>query len=247
MPRPTESMLTFFGQKLTATGKPFSQSTEFVHTWRLANHSEESLFSLIKRNQPDNQTQLRLMLVKELAKASAASLPVNVKISELLDFTVEYFMPEDRVNIMDAKIKSNPSTTQTAPVINEKTYEKLNKLSNMLDMEAGAPFSPDRQVFDHRMKTMEPLRAFIEERMKRLASRFSISEDYIIQMALTIVKVLATKGFSLDIMKKHVMIYGYTSLGELINAKSRTYETHFPPGISPKFIVTFVLDYLEDK
>ena len=250
--KPTKTMLSFFYDRLLEKRKSPQLSEEMIHTWRLAGHNQHTIFEMMKKNRPPNRTQLRLMLVKELAKASAASLPISVNISELLDETVHYFMPEDRVNIMDSKISVKPSSsnqtseTEMRNVSNQQSFDKLNKLSSMLDLALGPPGSQERALMYDNMASMNPLSNYIFHRMKKLAAQFAISDEYIEQTATIIIKLMAVTNFNLMIMKRHLASYGSVSLAALISAKTKLYQAHFPPGISAKFIITFVLDFLQE-
>ena len=252
--KPAKTMLSFFYDRLIEKRKSPHLSEEMVHTWRLGGHNQHTIFEMMRKTRPSNKTQLRLMLVKELSKASAASLPISVNISELLDETVQYYMPEDRVKIVDSKISSKtttPSKNQTSEtemrtVSNQQSFDKLNKLSGMLDLSLGPPGSQERVVMYDNMESMNPLREYIIQRMKKLAAQFSISQKYIEQTASIIVKLMAVSSFSLVIMRRHLASYGSVSLAALISAKTKLYQAHFPPGISAKFIITFVLDFLQE-
>ena len=256
-------MLAFYYDRLSAKGRPTDLSDEMVHTWRLAGHNQASIFNLIKKNRIQNRTRLRLELVKELGKASVASLPISVNISELLDETVDYFMPEDRVKIMESKIQkivehgiiqsqSSSKTSAAAPetdmrnVSNQQSYDKLSKLSNMLDLYIGPPGSSSFVLIYERIDSMESLRSYIVQRYTLLTSQYNISVDYVEQTTKIIIKLLAVTNFSSSILRRHLASYGSASLGELISSKTKLYQGHFPTGISAKFISLLVGDYLEE-
>ena len=295
---PSKTLLAFYYERLLAKGRSTDLSDEMVHTWRLAGHNQASIFNMIKKNHTRNRIQLRLELVKELAKASAASLPISVHIGELLDETVDYFMPEDRVKIMESKIQkivehgiqSQPETdvrnvsnqqsfdklsklliqscsktsapetdmrnvsnqqsyepeTDMRNVSNQQSYDKLSKLSKMLDLYIGPPGSSSFVLIYERIDSMDNLKNYFVQRMTLLRAHFSISDDYVEEVAKISIKLLAVTNFSNLIMRRHLASYGSVSLGKLISSKTQLYQAHFPPGISAKFIITLVLDYLEE-
>ena len=303
---PSKTLLAFYYERLLAKGRPTDLSDEMVHTWRLAGHNQASIFNMIKKNRTRNRIQLRLELVKELqTKASAASLPISVHIGELLDETVDYFMPEDRVKIMESKIQkivehgiqSQSSSKTSAPetdvrnvsnqqsfdklsklliqscsktsapetdmrnvsnqqsyepetdmrnVSNQQSYDKLSKLSKMLDLYIGPPGSSSFVLIYERIDSMDNLKNYFVQRMTLLRAHFSISDDYVEEVAKISIKLLAVTNFSNSIMRRHLASYGSVSLGKLISSKTQLYQAHFPPGISAKFIITLVLDYLEE-
>ena len=257
---PSKTMLAFYYDRLLAKGRSTDLSDEMVHTWRLAGHNQATIFDMIKKNRTPNRTRLRLELVKELGKASVASLPISVNISELLDETVDYFMPEDRVKIMESKIQrivehgiQSQSSSKTSAaemdmrnVSNQQSYDKLSELSKMLDLYIGPPGSSSFVLIYERIDSMDKLRSYFIQRMTLLTAHFSISEDYVEKAAKISIKLLAVTNFSSSIMRRHLASYGSASLGELISSKTKLYQAHFPPGISAKFIITLVLDYLEE-
>jgi hypothetical protein len=275
-PRPMASMLGFFCERLLTQGRSLVLGDEMLHTWRLAGHNDDTLYDLIRRQRPPTRTQLRLILVKELANAAAGSIPLSVQISELLDETVDYFMPTDRVNLIEGKLTKTLTNLVPPPrqhsslglasssavsmrlepihaknveqnVNTSQSVDKLRRLATMVDLQVGAPGSEERQSFEGRMDNLEPLRVYIVEKMRLVANQFSISESYVQTSASAIGKVLAGSGFSLYIMRRHLSSYGSASLAELVTTKIRFYEPHFPAGVNSKYIVTFILDYLEDN
>ena len=260
---PSKTLLAFYYERLLAKGRSTDISDEMLHTWRLAGHNQDSILNMIKKNRTPNRTRLRLELVKELSKASVASFPISVHIGELLDETVNYFMPEDRVKIMESKIpkivehgiiqsQSSSGNTSAAPetdmrnVSNQQSYDKLTKLSNMLDLYIGPPGSSSYILIYERIESMDNLRKYFVQRMTQWRAHFNISDDYVEEAAKISIKLLAVTNFSNSIMRKHLMSYGSASLGKLISTKTSLYQAHFPPGISAKFIITLVLDYLEE-
>ena len=299
---PSKTLLAFYYERLAMKGRSTDLSDEMIHTWRLAGHNQTSIFNMIKKNRTQNRTQLRLELIKELSRAPAASLPISVSTSELLDHTVDYFMPEDRVKIMESKIQkivehgiqsqsSSKTSAETdmrnvsnqqplemlskllvqscsktsAPetevrnisnqqsyepgkdmrnVSNQQSYDKLSKLSKMLDLYIGPPGSSSFVMIYERIDSMDNLRNYFVQRMTKLRAIFNISDDYVEEAAKISIKLLAVTNFSSLIMRRHLASYGSASLGKLISSKTQLYQAHFPPGISAKFIITLVLDYL---
>ena len=52
------------------------------------------------------------------------------------------------------------------------SLDKLNKLSNMLDLELGPPNSEERKSYENRMENLEPLRNYVVEKMRRVSDKF---------------------------------------------------------------------------
>ena len=161
----------------------------------MAGHTEGSLFNFIKSSRPPNKTQLRLLLIKELAKANAKSIPLNVQISELLNETINYFMPQDRINLLEAKLSATntagttssasraslpigePSRTTNSNPDLDKSMDKLKKLSTIIDLQVGPPNTPERNAFDGRLENLEPLKVFITKKMRNVASNYGVTES----------------------------------------------------------------------
>ena len=165
-----------------------------IFSFSLAGHTEGSLFNFIKSSRPPNKTQLRLLLIKELAKANAKSIPLNVQISELLNETINYFMPQDRINLLEAKLSAtnkagstSTSSRASLPIIEssrttnsnpdlDKSMDKLKKLSTIIDLQVGPPNTPERNAFDGRLENLEPLMVFITKKMRNVASNYGVTE-----------------------------------------------------------------------
>ena len=165
-----------------------------IFSFSLAGHTEGSLFNFIKSSRPPNKTQLRLLLIKELAKANAKSIPLNVQISELLNETINYFMPQDRINLLEAKLSATntagstssasraslptgePSRTTNSNPDLDKSMDKLKKLSTIIDLQVGPPNTPERNAFDGRLENLEPLMVFITKKMRNVASNYGVTE-----------------------------------------------------------------------
>lgn len=215
---------------------------EMVHTWRLARHNEESLGNLIRAYKPSNSTQLRMILLNELVKIPSNSLPVSIEISDLVDITVDYLNQDQVKNPSQAPQKSLPMAGSSAA----EHSRKLSDLSRMIDLNVGPPGSDEFVTFKQRLEDMEGLKRFILERTSKVATQFSVGQDYLQEMARLIVKMLASNGFSTAIFKRHIVAYGSTSLEELIKSKIKLYNPHLPPGFDAKFIVSFVSDFADD-
>ena len=160
----------------------------------MAGHTEGSLFNFIKSSRPPNKTQLRLLLIKELAKANAKSIPLNVQISELLNETINYFMPQDRINLLEAKLSATNTAGSTSTAsraslpIGESSrtsnsnpeldisINKLKKLSTIIDLQVGPPNTTERNAFDGRLENLEPLKVFITKKMRNVASNFGVTD-----------------------------------------------------------------------
>lgn len=137
-PRPKGSLLAFFGEKVLAQSRAITEADEMMYTWRLAGHNEDSLYNLIKQSRPPNKTQLRLLLIKELSKAnnSFGVVPLNISMSTLLDETIEFFMPHDRVNLIDGKLNVNTQQANSSTKIGNQTSSLLASTSRSSEPRA---------------------------------------------------------------------------------------------------------------
>ena len=254
--KPLSTLYTFIQEAKNNT----EIAKAMMFTWNLAGHDQDTLYELMQKKSPQTRIQLRKILIDELLNAPAGQIPMSVAISELLDLTQDYLMPQDRVNLIDGKINgfgasSKSSFTSSSKLPSEKkasldTSEamgKLYKLLAMIDLQVGPPNSEDRQRFDLRLDELEPLRGFIVERMSRKASQFSVAEEYVHKTALAIVKVLSVCNFELKLMERHLQNYGEDSFAELLECKLRIYSPHLPSGITSAYVSNFVVDFFDSR
>ena len=254
--KPLSTLYTFIQEAKNNT----EIAKAMMFTWNLAGHDQDTLYELMQKKSPQTRIQLRKILIDELLNAPAGQIPMSVAISELLDLTQDYLMPQDRVNLIDGKINgfgasSKSSFTSSSKLPSEKkasldTSEamgKLYKLLAMIDLQVGPPNSEDRQRFDLRLDELEPLRGFIVERMSRKASQFSVAEEYVHKTALAIVKVLSVCNFELKLMERHLQNYGEDSFAELLECKLRIYNPHLPSGITSAYVSNFVVDFFDSR
>jgi len=252
--KPMSTMYTFIQEAKNNT----EVAKAMMFTWNLAGHDQDTLFELMQKKSPPTRIQLRKILIDELSFAPAGDIPMSVPISELLDLTQDYLMPQDRVNLMDGKISSFSANSKSsfasssklpsekkASLDTSEAMNKLHKLLAMIDLQVGPPNSEDRQRFDLRLDELEPLRGFIVERMSRKASQFAVAEEYVHKAALAIVKVLSVCNFELKLMERHLQNYGEESFAELLVKKMRIYEPHLPTGITSAYVSNFIVDFFD--
>lgn len=119
IPRPSKSMLGYFCEKVVEKGRSVVIAEEMQTTWKFAGHDENSLYNFVNLANPSNKAKLRLLLVKELGNAPAGKIPLGVNVGELLDETVNYFMPVDRQKIVPTGLtgyySNNPLATANIP------------------------------------------------------------------------------------------------------------------------------------
>ena len=250
--KPTSTMYTFIEN---AKGDA-ELAQAMMFTWNLAGHDQDTLYELMQKKSPPTKCKFRLMLVNELSHAPAGDIPWSVSISELLDLTIQFLMPEDRINLLEGKINissssssvlTKPPSEKKAPLDTSQVLNKLQKLLNMIDLQVGPPNSEDRQRFDWRLDELEPLKKFIYDRMNRKASEFAVSEEYVQMSSQAIVKVLSACSFGLQLMRRHLQNYGEESFTELLASKLRYYEPHLPTGVTSAYVSNFIIDFFDQE
>ena len=82
--------------------------------------------------------------------------------------------------------------------------------------------------------------------MSAMAQMFGISEAYIVGVSTTIPKLLAYLNLSMFTMKRQYTTYGPASLGETIADKLKPFEILFPTGVTSKYVISFVNDFLSE-
>ena len=101
--------------------------------------------------------------------------------------------------------------------------------------------------FEIRASSLTPLVAYIESKMKSMASMFGIDNDYIAHVARSIQTSVASVGFSIDDLKRHYASQGKESLASALLEKLTAENGTLPKGISAKYVVTMVSGYLLDN
>ena len=251
LPKPNKSMLGHFCEKMAAKGKTVQIAEEMVSTWLIARHNEDSLYQLINVNPPGTQAKLRLILVKVLQEnAPANMIPLSVNVSELLDETVNYFMPENAAPVAAPVVPRGPppptpnSGLQGINVALEKvkSMENLKKLDSMINVS----IKEDPDAFDGRLQSLAPLQTFISNKMRAMSSQYGVSESYVDNVSTTIPKLLAHLDMCLFDMKRIYSLYGLEPLAESMTEKLSQYAAHFPTGVTVNYIVSIVSDFLTE-
>ncbi len=93
-PKPVGTLFDHFSRRLSAQGREPGLADQMVLTWRMAGHTEETLWALFCRETPSTASEWRLALLKELSHMQAAQIPAAVRISDLMDETVAFHMPD---------------------------------------------------------------------------------------------------------------------------------------------------------
>ena len=136
--KPKGSLLGFVSEKMLAKSQPLTKADDMMHTWRLAGHNEESLMNKIREWHPPTRTKLKIHLIDEMERnANSASMPLNISLSELLDLTVDFFMPNDRINLLEGRL-TNAS----------REFERMLETTQPIQQMAGSSSSSTRNCND---------------------------------------------------------------------------------------------------
>ena len=262
---PSKSLQDFYTEKLSAKGKPLSFARDMILTWRLAGHTEDTLKEMYLRERPHSSVQLRLMFVKELGHVPAGQIPMSLNVSDLLDETVDYFMPQSvnpmqsmpqpptvstsslgmRISSSDSRGGASHMQNLESALQNVSSMQRFMKLDNLI-AEINASDPRRRSEYEGRLHTLEPLRDYISRKMRVMSEMFGISDNYIFTVSSTIQKLLAHVGLCSYTLQRMFATFGLEGLEEQAGEKLRPFADHFPSGVSVRYIVSIVGDYLRE-
>ena len=236
----SKSLMAHFYERLLSRGRNPELASQMMLYWRLAEHSEHSLRALFYKHTPCTRDTLRLLLLSELAKAPSSCRPMDITSSDLLDATIDYFMPQAS-SISDFGTDFSMSAQLTHQFFRNQnpgaaaTPSTSYSISNPLDNAA-----------EGRYKSLQPLQEYIAKKMRSLSSMFGIQEGYIMEVSTTIQRLLAEVGLCLFTLRRHFTTLGKESLGESILDKMSTSRIKLPERVSPSYVVAIVTDFLGD-
>jgi hypothetical protein len=227
----SKPLMIHFYEKLIARGRNPELANQMMLYWRLAEHNEESLRTLFFRHSPCTRDTLRLILVSELANAPSMCRPMDVSASDLLDATIDYFMPTATDN-EDNIVASTPLTASSMPL---KFWQSNKGPENVAD-----------DGFEGRLKSLRPLQEFIANKMRSLSGIVQVQESYITELSTSIATLLAQVGLCLFTLRRDFTTFGKESLSATIEQKMSTSTVKLPERVSSAYIVAVVADFLTD-
>ena len=230
----SKPLMIHFYESLLARGRNPELAHQMMLYWRLAEHSEGTLRTLFLDNSPCTRDSLRLILVNELANAPSKCRPMDLTASDLLDATVEYFMPTSRGDVdIIAESYARPSS-MPAPRFAQPSSHGLE----------GLPSSDSG--FEGRLKSLQPLKEFIANKMRSLSGIVQIQESYITEVSTSITEMLAQVELCLFTLRRQYTTFGKESLSSIIEERMSLSTTKLPERVSPAYVVAIVSDFLSD-
>lgn len=225
----TKPLISHFYENLVAKGRNPGLAEQMILYWELANHNEGSLRSLFIRHSPCSRDSLRLILISELSRAPSSCRPMDITSSELLDATIDYFLP---------RIDSGGGETSIQHTM-PSTSSNFSQLSNARKVVTD-------EGFDGRLKSLQPLQEFIAKKMRLLSTFFAIQEDYIATVSSSICTMLAQTGLCLYTLRRHFSTFGRELLADTIKEKMLTSTVTLPERCSSPYVVEIVTDFLSE-
>jgi hypothetical protein len=238
---PSKSLMEHFYEKLVARGRNPDLAGQMTLYWQLAEHNEYSLYALFKRNWPCSRDKLRLLFVSELANAPSSYRPMDVTASDLLDATIDYFLPLASAEL--PTVAPPPPMSRALPAQFSRQTEAVWK-----EMEGGGGRA-DSSVggdYESRLQSLQPLQEFVAAKMRSLSSMFGIQESYIADVSTSIPKLLAEVGLCLNTLRRHLTAFGKDSLADTIQEKMSMSTMKLPDRVSGVYVTTMVTDFLTD-
>jgi len=227
----SKPLMIHFYETLLARGRNPELAQQMMLYWRLADHNEASLKNLFLQNSSCSRDSLRLILVNELANAPSKCRPMDVTASDLLDATVDYFMPTS-VGDVDIIAESYTRQSSLGP-----------KFSLPLGLEG---LSSSGSGFEGRLKSLQPLKEFIAGKMRSLSGIVQVQESYIAEVSTSITEMLAQVELCLFTLRRHFTTFGKESLSTLIEDRMSMSTTTLPERVSSAYVVAIVTDFLSD-
>jgi hypothetical protein len=240
-PAKVKPLMTHFYEKLVARGRNPELAGQMMLYWRLAEHNDQTLTDLFRRNSPCSRDTLRLVLVSELANAPSSCRPMDVTASDLLDETIDYFMPKTWTVGVDVPA---PSSIMTHQFFKQSNAAMTSLMSSSSSRPSEATIVDSAE--EGRFESLQPLQEYIARKMRSLSSMFGIEESYILKVSTSIQRMLAEVGLCLFTLRRHYTTFGKESLSETIEEKMSTSKTQLPERVSGSYVVAIVSDFLND-
>ena len=235
-------LMTHFYEKLLSRGRNPELAGQMMLYWRLAEHNETTLRELYRKHSPCTRDTLRLLLVSELANAPSSCRPMDVTSSDLLDETIDYFMPRPE---QQHEVSHSLASKFQMPATLGTSSSSMFAASTSSSAAANPLINMDKAA-EGRFKSLQPLQEYIAKKMRSLSSMFGIQESYIVEVSTTIQSILAEVGLCLFTLRRHYTTFGKESLGETIEEKIGGSRTKLPERVSGSYVVAIVSDFLND-
>jgi len=229
------SLLENYRAKLSASNKPLSTADDMMLYWRLAGHNEQTIRALMDKKKPNSPKALRLCLLSVLHLVPAGNVPMSVVVSDLLDMTIEYFMPnQQKENMVGGLNRTNHPPTN----LGRKESVGVGRVKEGPGGDIGE--------IERRIASLEPLQEFIAKNMRTIQNMFGYTENYITMVSKNIQKVLGQAGVELLNLKRDFRMNGEDYVGNRLRELLRNYQNEFPKGVDISTIVIHSINFLSE-
>lgn len=208
------SLLEHFRSCLSSMKKPLSTASDMMVYWRLAGHNQQSLHRLLEERKPSSAKAMRLCLLGVLHLVPAGNVPMSVVVSDLLDMTIEFFLP---------------------------MFVHVDGLGGEGVVEVTRDLGGD---LEERIASLKPLQVFIVNDIKTLQTMYGCTDNYIIKVSKDIQTLLAKVGVDLFNLKKDFRINGEEYVSDKLRELLKNWESDIPKGMDISAIINLSTNFL---
>jgi hypothetical protein len=229
----------YFCEKQVLRGKSNVEGEEMLLTWRMSGHDEDSLRAIFARENPNSPAHLRLAFVKALSNVSGSQIPLSVSVGQLLDDTVDYFMPTTA-----AAATATHAVAGTVQL--EAVMERLRRLDFSIAQMESRDVQGGEKDFDAQLRSLQPVRMHVANRLRCMAGAWNLTEQFIVQVAGSVQKVLAQARLCLFTLRKMYATMRPDSVYAFTRERLSPFASAVTSAIFVDFIASSVCDFLKD-
>jgi hypothetical protein len=263
------TLAAHFCHRMTERGRSAEIGGDMMLTWRLVGHSESTLRELCRLKDPETPNQLRILLMRELFNAK--NIPNTVNVSEVVDETVEYFMPYE--SDLKKPVAGKGSVQKTTkfeapkkqPTLEDKTMEFLRQLQskNQADekkkkkpsasVTKQAPLDEDAKRYSYveRIASLYNFQRFLLDRLRSIPEMAAVSDERKNRTVEDILRVLAEVGVHQESLSNIHAKFGDPAVKEMLGGKLAFKESDgrsgFPFGITPRLIGSWACEFMRQN
>ncbi len=239
----------------TKRGKSAEIGGDMMLTWRMAGHNEATLRELCQKTEAAHPNQLRMHFMRELFDVK--DVPDTVNVSQIVDDTVEFYMPEDaelRAKRLRGEMPARVSTTKKQqPSVEDQTMDFIRELgekANQGGISAGKNTDDLKHSYVERIASLYNFQSFLLERLRSIPEMNAVADDRKVKAVEDMLRSLAEAGIHQASLSKVFADFGEASVKELLVNKLAFREAEgrkFPFGINSKLIGSWACEFMKQK
>lgn len=241
------TLLSHFNQSQMLKGRPVVWGSNMMLTWRLTGHNEDTLRALCRKVDPKDQNELRIALMKEIMLVQSKDVPANVNISEVVDETVEYFLPSSQPAPPPPQ-RHPPPPQQRHPVMKRERPEEVDLTADdgAAADAAAAPTGDLGRTLSNRYELLEPFAISLVHEMKKLAGMRGQSDYTVSVVAKAIQKMLAFEQFDPATLRAMLTIYNdeYV-INNVVTERLQSYRGNFSNGVTIEYVAKLLCEFVQ--